>query len=386
MLRTGLDRAAEAGMPAGRAGLLTHCAAVDSNLRESPEVVREIPGMELAAVFGPQHGYYGQTQDNMVEWRGGSLERLGVPLYSLYGEVRRPGPDMLDGLDLLLVDLQDVGSRYYTYIYTMALSMRAAAEQGIPVIVLDRPNPLGGRVVEGATLDPDYSSFVGMYPIPVRHALTIGEAAQYFAYLDGLPAPMVVEMEGWSAEGFQEERRWVLPSPNMPTSGTAHVYPGMCLLEGTNVSEGRGTTRPFEIFGAPWVDGWELAARLNGSPWLEGALLRPHEFIPTFGKHAGEPCRGAQIHVLDRERFRPFRAGLAILAELWTFVGTSWKQPPYEYETGKLPIDILAGGTEVRIAAETHDDDALARLSRADLDAYRSSVSPFLIYERELIP
>ena len=382
-MRLGLERLEEVRMPGGRIGLLTHYAAVDGRLREAVEVVSSLPGVELAAVFGPQHGYYGQTQDNMIEWESTRSRLPGVPLYSLYGEVREPTPGMLEGLDALVVDLQDVGARYYTYVYAMALTMRAAARAGLPVVVLDRPNPLGMRVVEGRTLDPAYSSYVGMYPVPVRHALTIAELALLFAGLDGLEAPTVAPLEGWRGTGI-EDAAWVMPSPNMPSTDTAMVYPGMCLLEATNISEGRGTTRPFEIFGAPWIDGFELAGRLEHTGWLSGAVLRPHEFIPTFGKHVGRLCRGAQLHVTDPALFRPYRAGLAILMELWTWSETGWKPPPYEYERERMPIDILTGGTEVREAVETHDTGSIDRLAAADIEEWTARVSPYLLYERDM--
>ena len=384
-MRLGLELASDAGVPSGRVGVLTHYAAVDSQLRLSLDLISSLPGSDLRAVFGPQHGFYGQTQDNMIEWEGqDSGDCAGVPLHSLYGRVRKPTPEMLKDLDVLFVDLQDVGSRYYTYVYTMALSMRACAEAGIPVVVLDRPNPLGLDVAEGAILDPDYSSFVGMYPIPARHGLTIGEEARLFAALDGIPRPQVVTMKGWNGHaGWPKEIPWVPPSPNMPTPDTALVYPGMCLLEGTNISEGRGTTRPFEIFGAPWVDSKRLADELNGSLWLEGARLRPHEFIPTFGKHSGQLCRGAQLHVTDPVGFRPYRAGLGILAALWRFEGSAWKEPPYEYEYGKMPIDILTGGSRVREAVEAQSPAALERLATTDMDAWSGTVSEHLLYERE---
>lgn len=364
-------------------GLLTHYAAVDSGMKTTASKLAGAGA--LRAVLGPQHGFWGETQDNMIEWEGYSDPALGVPVHSLYGASRKPTAEMLRGVRRMVVDLQDVGARYYTYIYTMALTMRACAEHGIPVTVLDRPNPLGIRRVEGRLLDTDYASFVGMYPIPVRHGLTIGELALLFAGMDGLPSPQVIPCSGPPLRPMDESLGWVMPSPNMPTPRTALVYPGMCLLEGTNLSEGRGTTRPFEIFGAPWLDDGELCSALSGSVFTRGAVLRRHRYIPTFGKHSGTLCRGAQIHVTDPEAFRPLRAALGILAFCFRSSQTEWRGPPYEYEREMLPIDILAGGAEIRTAVESGDTDSLLRLASPPLEEWRRIVEGKLIYQREMI-
>lgn len=381
--RSGLDGLTEAAIPGGRAGLLSHCAAVAADYRQSALVIKEDSRLTLTALFGPQHGFSGETQDNMIEWEGYTHPVLDIPVYSLYGQTREPLPEMLRNLDCFLIDLQDVGSRYYTYVYTMALCLRKCAKAGIPVIVLDRPNPTGIRVVEGKPLDPAFTSFVGMYPIPVRHALTAGELARLFCRLDCLPDPQVVKMQGCTVDGFPPGAHWVLPSPNMPTVSTALVYPGICLLEGTSLSEGRGTTRPFEIFGAPWIDGDKLSAALNGGRFMEGALLRPHSFIPTFGKHCGKLCGGAQIHVTDPGIFRPFRAALGILLHCFESEETSWLDPPYEYESERMPIDILSGGTGVRTAVEEHDAEALLELARGDSPQHGEMVSDLILYRRD---
>jgi uncharacterized protein YbbC (DUF1343 family) len=290
---------------------------------------------------------------------------------------------MLAGMDCLVVDLQDIGSRYYTYIYTMALCMRRCAEAGIPVMILDRPNPLGFSTIEGRPLACGFESFVGMYPIPVRHGLTIAELALLFAKLDGLPSPSVLPMEGWDGSGFPDGMDWVYPSPNMPARETALVYPGMCLLEATNLSEGRGTTRPFQVFGAPWLDGRLLAEELNGSVWMEGALLRPHEFIPTFGKHHGETCRGAEIHVRDVQAFRPLRAAVGILTLCFRYSRTRWNPPPYEYERERLPVDILAGGEWLRSGVADGDPAMLLEMSRGDPRAHAGLAGGIMLYPRE---
>ena len=333
--------------------LLSHYASVNSGFVSTLETLCE-KGV-LHSVMGPQHGYWGETQDNMIEWEGYIHPRYNVPVFSLYGKTRQPSENMLKGSDCVLIDLCDVGSRYYTYVYTMALTMRKCAELGIPVVVVNRPNPIGNTRVEGPILDTEFSSFVGMYPIPVRHGLSLGELAVFFADQDGITKPVLME--------FEEDPKWVMPSPNMPTRETALVYPGMCLLEATNISEGRGTTRPFELFGTPWTDPWELCGELNGSVFMKGAVLRPHFFIPTFNKHQGKKCGGAQIHVSDEESFRPFLASLGILEYMFRSAETRWNQPPYEYEYHKMPIDILAGGTHVREAVSAGNKDELVSLS-----------------------
>jgi uncharacterized protein YbbC (DUF1343 family) len=353
---TGLDRLRAAGWRAlygQRVGLVVHPASVDLNLRHARDLMAQSGGaVQLRALFGPQHGILGQTQDNMIEWEGFTDPGLGIPVYSLYGEHRKPTAAMLDGIDTLVIDLQDVGARYYTFIWTMLLCLEACAEARKRVVVLDRPNPLGGLGVEGNVLDPDYRSFVGLAPIPMRHGLTIGELAGFFVAWRGLDVELdVVWLDGWRREQDFEATGlpWVLPSPNMPTVETAFVYPGGCLLEGTNLSEGRGTTRPFEIFGAPFVDGRKLAAVLQA--WnLPGCRFRPLDFQPTFHKFAGQVCGGVQVHVTDRATFESvatYTAAISAISEMWP-EGFAWKQPPYEYEQTKLPIDILAGGTRWR--------------------------------------
>ena len=284
----------------------------------------------------------------MVEWKSYEHPRLRIPIYSLYGEHREPVAEMLTALDVLLVDLQDVGARYYTFIWTLYLCMRACAKGGITVVVLDRPNPINGTMTEGPLLDPNYKSFVGMHPIPVRHGRTIGELAQQF-HNEAFPncELTVLPMKHWQRTMWFDEtgRQWVMPSPNMPTLDTATVYPGMCLLEATNISEGRGTTRPFEIFGAPFINAETLCQELNALR-LPGLFFRENYFQPMFQKFAGELCSGAQIHVTCRNEFRPFQTGIEIIRVIRKLYPDqfSWKQPPYEYETEKLPIEILLGG------------------------------------------
>jgi len=358
-VNTGLDRLAAEGfarLNGRRVGLVVHPASVDRRFRHAVGLMLAAGPADLKALFGPQHGILGQTQDNMIEWEGFTAPRTGLAVHSLYGEHRKPTGAMLEGLDVLVIDLQDVGARYYTFIWTMLLCLEACAEHGVQVMVLDRPNPIGGRRTEGTVLDPEFLSFVGLAPIPMRHGLTAGELARFFVRWLGIDLDLeIVWMEGWSRDmDFRDTGLpWVMPSPNMPTLDTAWVYPGACLLEGTTVSEGRGTTRPFEIFGAPYVDPETLAEILKA--WnLPGCRLRPLHFEPTFHKFAGRVCGGVQVHVTDPEVFESvptYTAAIAAIRSLWPR-DFSWKQPPYEYETEKLPIDILAGGAAWREQVE----------------------------------
>ncbi|MEY2545670.1 MAG: hypothetical protein QOG48_787 [Verrucomicrobiota bacterium] len=333
-----------------RIGALFHPASVSSTLEHASHILERHNGdlFRVRAFFGPQHGYLGHTQDNMIEWKSYEHARLHVPVYSLYGEHREPTSDMLEDVDLVLVDLQDIGARYYTFIWTLYLVMRACEKHDRAVVVLDRPNPLNGLTTEGPMLDPNYRSFVGMHPIPIRHGKTIGELAQQFRD-EAFPKCRlsILAMKNWERAMWFDDTRlpWVMPSPNMPTLDTAIVYPGMCLLEATNISEGRGTARPFEIFGAPFIDPELLCRELNARK-LPGVVFRENYFQPTFHKFASELCGGAQMHVQDRQSFLPFRTGVEIIKairRLWRDQ-FEWKQPPYEYEWKRLPIEVLIGG------------------------------------------
>ena len=323
-----------------RVGLVTNATGLDSRFRSDVDRFATHPDFTLVALFGPEHGVRGDVQagDKVASSRDAAT---GLPVHSLYGAHREPTPAMLAGIDVLVFDIQDVGARFYTYPYTLAGVMRAARRAGIPVIVADRPDPLGGVEVEGPVLDPALASFVGLYPIPIRHGMTIGELALLFNAEFGIGAePHVVAMQGWRRgdEPLRGVLPWVPPSPNMPTPDTALVYPGMGLLEGTNVSEGRGTTRPFETIGAPWVDARALAERLNAMA-LPGVRFRPTWFTPSFSKHAGRACGGVQLHVTDRAAFRPVRTGVAVLKALHD-------QHPQDFDflPGKPPFfDRLAG-------------------------------------------
>jgi uncharacterized protein YbbC (DUF1343 family) len=343
---------ASSALDGKRVGLVCNPASVDGELRHVADVFARHPKVELAALFGPQHGFRSDVQDNMIETGHGEDSTRRVPVYSLYSETREPTAAMLAGLDALVIDLQDVGSRIYTFIYTMANCLVAAHKHSVTAIVCDRPNPIGGDAVEGPMLVPGYESFVGQYPIPMRHGMTIGELAQLFNSEFGIGADLeVITLTGWRRDMYFDATGlpWVMPSPNMPTLDTAIVYPGTVLFEGTNVSEGRGTTRPFEIVGAPWPVAERFAEQMNATG-LAGVFFRPAVFEPTFQKHAKTACAGCQMHVLDRRAFKPVEAGVALIAAFRTAGPDqfAWRQPPYEYEHTKMPIDILAGSSELR--------------------------------------
>ncbi|MDA8079120.1 MAG: DUF1343 domain-containing protein [Nitrospiraceae bacterium] len=335
-----------------RAGLVVHPASVNRNLIHASSLLMKSAHFRLAVFFGPQHGIGGETQDNMIEWEGFTDKITGLPVYSLYGRTRKPSKEMLRDIDVMVVDLQDVGARYYTFIWTMALIMEACSETGKSVVILDRPNPISGRHVEGPLLEPAYRSFVGLHRLPARHGMTIGEIALYVKD-QNYPALdlQVIPMQGWKRSMWHDMTglAWVMPSPNMPTLDSATVYPGMCLLEGTDLSEGRGTTRPFEIFGAPFIDPHVLSRKMKEYR-LPGVVFRPLYFQPTFQKHAGTLCGGCQIHVTDRQAFRPFQLGVSILKAVHELYPREfkWKNPPYEYEEQLMPIDILSGSDRLR--------------------------------------
>jgi len=383
---TGLDRLAAGEVKVGgRVGLLAHPASVDRGLRHARTALATV-GVDVVAIFGPEHGYGGEAQD-MIEV-GDLRDPEGVPIYSLYGsseESLSPRPEQLEGLDAIVVDLQDVGSRYYTYIWTAALALKAAAAQGVRTVILDRPNPLGGALVEGAPQRPGHRSFVGLYDVSVRHGMTIGEIATMVRALEGIDeaALEVVELRGWDPrETFERTGLpWVWPSPNMPTLDTARVYPGGCLLEGTALSEGRGLTRPFEVWGAPGLDGRALAAAVT----LEGAHLRPTTFSPTFHKHGGQICGGVQVHVLDADAFRPYEAYLRLIAAAAAQLGERfcWRPDPYEFVADIPAIDLLSGGPEFRAAVEAGAPlDAVVAAERDGAARFAETRRAWLRYSR----
>lgn len=349
-----------------RIGLVTNQSAVTRDLRHAVQLLLAGRGWKLTALFGPEHGIWGEAQD-MAHVDHSDDPLTGLPVYSLYGEKETdlaPRREVLRNLDALVIDLQDIGSRYYTFIYTMALCMREAAPIGLQVIVLDRPNPIDGVHLEGNIREDKYSSFVGMFPLPTRHGMTAGELARWFAryYKDVHKLDcnlVVVPMKRWRRSMWWGDSGlpWVIPSPNMPTVYTATVYPGMCLVEGTNLSEGRGTTHPFEFFGAPWLDSFKFADRLN-KLGLPGVRFRPHYFMPMFHKHAHKVCGGVELHVTNRATFEPYRTGLwcVKIARDMNPDEFKWRTETYEFVSDRLAIDLLAGTSRYRNIVESGGD------------------------------
>jgi uncharacterized protein YbbC (DUF1343 family) len=368
-----------------RVGVVCNPASVDHQFVHIADRIAARPRTTLAAIFGPQHGFRSDVQENMIETAHGRDERRLVPVYSLYSETRKPTREMLQDIDLLVIDLQDVGTRIYTYIYTMAYCLEAAAAHKRKIVVCDRPNPIGGVDIEGPVLERGFESFVGLYPIPMRHGMTIGELARLFNEHFGIGADLdVVEMQGWTRGQYHDTAGapWVLPSPNIPTLDSAVAYPGTVLFEGTNVSEGRGTTRPFELVGAPAVAAERLAGQLNDLQ-LPGVTFRPVVFEPTFHKHAQQSCGGCQIHVTNRRTFRPVLTGVALVAAFRAAVPESfrWREPPYEYEPVKLPFDILAGSSALREQLEAGlEVREIARSWQDGVAAFERLRQPFLLY------
>ncbi len=370
-------------------GLVCNPTAVTRDLVHAADLLHAAPGVRLEALFGPEHGVRGDAQ-YMAAVGGERDPRTGLPARSLYGETReslRPTAGQLAGLDALVFDVQDVGARYYTYQATMMLCMEAAAEAGIAFVVLDRPNPIGGLLVEGPRLLPGFESFCGLHDLAVRHGMTVGELALLFREERRLDLDLtIVPCRGWRrGTGFRETGLpWVFPSPNMPTPETALVYPGLCLLEGTNLSEGRGTTRPFELMGAPWLDGHRLAVDLSAER-LPGVRFRPVSFVPTWDKHAGVRCHGVELHVADPVRFRPFRTGLAVVARARAQDPGrfAWRAEPYEFVADVPAFDLLCGSAREREAIEA--GGALEEIVRAfapEERAFAARRAPYLRYER----
>jgi uncharacterized protein YbbC (DUF1343 family) len=370
-----------------RVGLVTHPAAVDEQLRHAADLLAQDPGVRLAALFGPEHGFLGTAQD-LEAIKDSDQAGEGLRIHSLYGDNEQslwPTSEQLHGLDAAVIDLQDVGSRYYTFQATMLFCLEAAARQGLKVFVLDRPNPLGGLEVEGPLLRAGYESFVGIHSVAIRHGMTIGELACLYGAERNIEVELdIVKCDGWEREMDFEASGlpWVLPSPNMPTVDTAFVYPGQCLIEGTNLSEGRGTTRPFELCGAPWIDPQQLCRRLEETE-LPGVVFRPAWFQPTFQKFAGQVCGGIQLHVLDRMAFRPVRTGLVLLGLLRELCGSrfAWRTEPYEFVADRPAIDLLFGSDRERRALEAGRPSAeIIRAWEDEEEAFRRRRQPFLLY------
>lgn len=394
MTKTGLDKVRNRVpeyLKNKKAGVLCHAASVASDYTHILDIWYENTDLELGTIFGPQHGLYGQTQDNMIEWESGELHPgYNVTLYSLYGKNRKPTSKMLEGLEVFVADLQDVGARPYTYIWTIKLCMEACLEKGIPVVVLDRPNPIVDIPFDGDILEPGFFTFVGGAQIPLCHRMTMGEMAlflkdEYFPELD----LHVISMDNYSRDmTFTDtDLPWVLPSPNMPTEETAVVYPGQVLIEALTISEGRGTTRPFEIFGTPGLDVTSVLNILKEEN-LPGVYFRQHDFIPTFQKHAGVYCGGIQMHVTDRKKFLSVYTTAVVLQAFLkseSIEPTIFKNPPYEYEYDKMPFDILSGNVKLRETLQS--GESLANLKnewdnkRAD---FISKLKDIKLYDGDL--
>ncbi|MHB8203200.1 MAG: exo-beta-N-acetylmuramidase NamZ family protein [Desulfomonilaceae bacterium] len=367
-----------------RLGLLYNQASIDTAFRESADVLFEVLQKRLTTLFGPQHGVGATEQDNMIETGHTLHRRLGLPIYSLYSSTRRPTPEMLQNVDAILVDIQDVGTRVYTFCATVCFLMEVCAGVGKTVIILDRPNPINGVDVEGSVLEPEFASFVGPYPLPMRHGMTVGELMNYYNQRFGIKCDLkVIRMGGWDRNAYFDHTglQWAFPSPNMPTIETAVVYPGQVLLEGTNLSEGRGTARPFEIFGAPYINPERILANIEKKA-LDGVTLRIVEFKPVFNKWMNKRCLGFQMHVTDRKLFRPYRVTLAILSSIiQNNVEFKWSDPPYEYVFDKTPIDVILGDGSTRKSLERNDSVFTIEKSCAEnLNGFLKIRKDFLLY------
>ncbi|QHT45690.1 DUF1343 domain-containing protein [Bacillus sp. SB49] len=365
-----------------RIGLITNPTGVDQDLNSVVDLFYEDEDLELTALYGPEHGVRGSAQaGEYVEFY--EDEKTGLPVYSLYGKTKKPTPDMLENIDVLVFDIQDVGTRFYTYIYTMAYAMEAAQENDIPFFVLDRPNPIGGDQVEGPVLDTDYQSFVGNYPIPLRHGMTAGELAKLFNKEFDIGADLtVVKMEGWKRgmDYDDTDMPFVAPSPNMPTVDTAYVYSGAALIEGTNVSEGRGTTKPFELIGAPFIDSEQLAEAMNEKN-LPGVRFRAASFTPSFSKHAGKLSHGVQLHILDRDEFQPVNTGLHLVKTIHDMYPDDFEFRA-EDANGISFFDLLIGNGWVRESInEGHSVEQMEKRWKDDLKKFNKTRKHFLLYK-----
>lgn len=368
-----------------RIGLICNPGSVNSEFRHAADLLFDSENINLTTLFGPQHGIRGDVQYNMVETPHTTDRSTGLPVYSLYSETRQPTEEMLSGVDVLVFDLQDVGCRVYTFIYTMANAMKACAAFGKKMIVLDRPNPIGGVASEGTTLEIGHESFVGQFPIPMRHGLTVGELAKLFNTEFNINCDLeVVSMDNWTRDNYYDETDapWVMPSPNIPTTDTAVVFPGTVYIEGTELSEGRGTTRPFEIVGAPYINGGNWAKVLK-SLELPGVIFRPIHFLPTFQDYANQECEGVFLHVTDREIFEPVITGLALVKTIYDLYRDDfqWRTSAYEYEFDRNPFDVIAGTTKIREMIESGASVREIKLSwQTDLEKFNTLREKYLLY------
>lgn len=368
-----------------RLGLLANQASVNQDLISTGGIISDLLPGQLKIIFGPQHGFRGEDQDNMIETDEYWDTDLNIPVYTAYGSKTGKAPDILDDIDLLIIDLQDIGTRVYTFISTMLYFLKACSERGKDVVVLDRPNPLGGEIVEGTILEHEFFSFVGPYSLPMRHGMTLGEIAYLFRDAFELNLDIhVVALSDWKRSMFWSDTglRWIMPSPNMPLFNTALVYPGQVIWEGTNISEGRGTCRPFELFGAPFISPTELKKYLN-TRHIRGCILQPYSFKPTFNKWKGIICHGFMIYVSNPRIYRPYETSLVILKGILNLYkhNFSWRNPPYEYVLDRQPIDIITGNSSVRVKLEEENglDNLLDECSR-DTSLFLESRKRYLLY------
>ena len=386
MVQTGLEQV-RSNLPAGltgrKIGILCHAPSVASDFKHITSIFFERKECFLTAIFGPQHGLFGQTQDNMIEWDSNRHPVYGIPVFSLYGEHRKPTSEMLSDIEALVIDLQDVGARLYTYIWTVKLCIEACAESGIPVWILDRPNPIGQLPFDGPVLKEEYFTFVGGASIPLCHRMTLGEMALWIRekYYNNCDLN-IVWMKNWKRNSLYSESGlpWILPSPNMPTLNSALVYPGTVLIEALNLSEGRGTTIPFELFGAPFIDPEKLKQNLDKRN-IPGCVFRVHSFIPTFNKFAGLVCNGLQIHVTDPSLFFPVATAYEIfdaIIETTPSGSVKFKDPPYEYEHKLMPFDILSGDSVMRTSLINRIPAAIER------QRWKSEIADFIEEFRQL--
>jgi len=373
----------------GNIGLLCHSASIDSRYQIAVIPLLKIFGPRLKKLFGPQHGFVSDVQDNMIESHDYLHPYFKIPVHSLYSHTRIPTDEMLEGLDTIIVDLQDVGTRVYTYIHTLTLLMEKCGCKGIHVIVLDRPNPVGGEIIEGNLLQKGFESFVGRHTIPMRHALTLAEIALYAQRFHSSKCQLTtVSMQNWKRQFFFEDTGlpWVFPSPNLPTINSAKTYVGTVLFEGTNISEGRGTTRSLEIVGHPKIEAFSFVAELNAKlpKWgLEGFIFRPLVFMPTFQKYQGLSCGGLQIHVTDNQKFLSWRLGQFLCLEFSNRLGGdfSWNEKPYEYQFEGKAIDFIHGTDLIRKWVENNGDlDQLLAIEKEGVDAYLNNRESILLY------
>ncbi|MCP4021201.1 MAG: DUF1343 domain-containing protein [Desulfobacteraceae bacterium] len=365
-------------------GLLANPASLDRSFTHASQVISQIYPGQLKALFSPQHGFYAEKQDNMIESVHGMEPTLNIPIFSLYCDTRIPTLEMFDLIDVLLIDIQDVGTRVYTFIYTISHCLEVAAALNKKVIILDRPNPIGGIQVEGNILEIEYASFVGRFPIPMRHGMTVGEISAFFNRQQGIGCDLeIVPLKGWNRKMYFKDTglAWVAPSPNLPSPYSCMVYPGQVIFEGTNISEGRGTTLPFEQFGAPFINIKKIKSAADEK--IKGAILRPVCFEPTSGKFSNKICRGFHIHVIDQNLFKPYFASLILLQLIIKFHKNEfeYKPPPYEYEYDKLPMDLILGSRKIREQLDNIED--LTRIEQGwkkELEAFKNLSSKFYLY------